>query len=460
MKKVFKASLVATTIALAFAANAADVAITPVTTVTNEAVQTKTAIAAHDATITIYNRQELSAGDKVTLTFPLGTTLPALTDIAVNLGGASATATNLAVVPATATVGPKVTYELGLGYPLLANSKVDVEFTNTTYVPVAGNVVYEAKDGFTGVVKDTTGTGTGTPNQAALIVTAAQEIVSLKTPFNGFVERLVRATFTAGKGSQVAVVNVREPAATVKAAVLAPAATNDVIVLKADGPLRSVAANGPGLASLTITDGVTPNTVLAAAFTESVVGSGVFDTVTFPANALASASTAAGTDWTISVTPDAAPKTIPLVNFTVTRKVTYAGVGVSNYVSTVANAAGKFQLDATLVNVPYLPIGYTQFSPTVEISNLGATDAQVSIEAVGKTGTKYGPVVLAKKAAKGAVTSFFEADIFTAFGLAKGSNEKLSISFVIDANEKDITVVPYYREGESRVNVVSDQYKK
>lgn len=466
MKKVFKASLVATTIALAFAANAADVAIDPVLTVTNEAVLTKTAIASSDASVVIYNRQELSAGDKVTLTFPLGTTIPAAADITINKGAATASFSAPAVTAATATVGPKITYELLVGNPLLANSKIEVVMDGTTnapassYIPVSGSVVYEARDGFTNAVKDTTGTGTGTPNQAALIVTAAQEIVSLKTPFNGFVERLARATFTAGKGSQVAVLNVREPAATIKAAVLAPAATNDVVVLKADGPLRSVAANGPGLASLTITDGVTPNTVLAAAFTESVVGSGVFDTVTFPANALASASAAAGTDWTISVTPEAAPKTIPLVNFTVTRKVTYQGVAVANHVATVENAAGKFQLDATLVNVPYLPIGYTQFSPTVEISNLGATDAQVSIEAVGKTGTKYGPVVLAKKAAKGAVTSFFEADIFTAFGLAKGSNEKLSISFVIDANEKDITVVPYYREGESRVNVVSDQYKK
>ncbi|MFC4656849.1 hypothetical protein ACFO3I_17660 [Rheinheimera marina] len=461
MKKVFKASLVATTIALAFAANAADVAIAPVTTVTNEAVLTKTVIPAATATITIYNRQELSAGDKVTLSFPLGTVLAAGDVITINKGAATASFTAPVVTGATATVGPKITYELALGNPLLANSKIDVVLP-ATYVPASGNVVYEAKDGFTGTVKDTTGSGTGTPNQAALIKTQAQEVVSLKTEFDGFVQRLARNLFVDTKGSAVsttaakAVLSVQQPTATVTAAIVA---NQDLVVLKADGSLA-------GLASVAISDGTNTVTVPAANFTASnPAAPTVLDTATFDVSAGAPAALVAGTataaDWTITATAAAAPATIPLRTFTVTRKVTYDGVApTADHVSTTAFAAGEFQLDATLVNVPYLPVGYEQFSSTVEISNLSAADAEVSVEAVGKTGKKYGPVVLSKKAAKGAVTSFFESDFFTAFGLAKGSNEKLSISFAIDANEKDITVVPYYREGTARVNVIADQYKK
>lgn len=459
MKKVFKASLVAATVAFAFGANAADVAVDPVLTMTNEAVLTNTAIAAYEATVIVYNRQELSAGDKVSLTFPLGTVLPAAADITIDKGAATATFGTITITPATATVGPKVNFELLVGNPLLANSKIEITLGGApaTFIPKAGNVVYEARDGFTDAVKDTTGTGTGTPNQATLITTAAQEVVSLKTPFNGFVERLARITFNANKGSRTAVLNVREPAALIKAAVLAPAAANDVVVLKADGHLG-------GLASLTITDGANPITVNAANFTASnPAAPAVLDTVTFAADGLVSAAVAAGTDWTISVTPAGGATAIPLRNFTLTRKVTYEGVGgFANHVASSEFAAGKFQLDATVVNVPYLPVGYAHLSPVVEITNQGSTDAEISVEAVGKTGIKYGPVVLAKKAKKAGLTSVFESDLAGAFNLPKGSDEKLSVTFVIDADETNVSLAPYYTNSNlgTTINVVNDQYKK
>lgn len=453
MKKVFNASLLAATVAFAFAANAADVAISPVLTVTNEAVLTNTAITPASATVVIYNRQELSAGDKVSLTFPKGTVFASAT---INKGDATASFSAPVVVAETASVGPKITYELLVGNPLTSNSKIEVVL-DATYVPKAGVVVYEARDGFTDAVKDTTGTGTGTPNQATLITTAAQEIVSLKTPFNAFVERLARITFTANKGSQTAVLNVREPAATVKAAVVAPAATNDVVVLKADGHLG-------GIASFRLTDGTTDVDVAAAAFSASnPAAPAVLDTVTFAANALVSAAAAAGTNWTVSATPAGGATTIPLRSFTLTRKVTYEGIGgFANHVASTEFAAGKFQLDATVVNVPYLPVGYAHLAPVVEITNMGSADAQISVEAVGKTGTKYAPVVLTKTAKKEALTSIFESDLAAAFNLPKGSNEKLSVTFVIDADEKNVSLAPYYTNSTvgSVINVVNDQYKK
>jgi general secretion pathway protein K len=58
------------------------------------------------------------------------------------------------------------------------------------------------------------------------------------------------------------------------------------------------------------------------------------------------------------------------------------------------------------------------------------------------------------------VTKVAEADIEAAFGLAANAKKKLSVTFVLDADAADITLAPYYRENESRVNVMSDQYKK
>ena len=292
MKQVFKASLVAATVAFALNANAADVSVAPVIKMTDEAVTTNVAINAASAVVTIYNRQELSAGDKVSLTFPKGTVLPAAGRIFVKKGAATATFSAPAVVAETATVGPKITYELLVGNPLVNNSKIEVQIDYTaednnagpyTYVPKAGAVVYEARDGFTDAVKDTTGTGTGTPNQATLITTEAQEILALTTEFNGFIQRLNRHLFTAGKGSQVAVLNVKESAAAVKAAVLAPAGTNNTVVLKGNADIQ-------GLASITITDSeVVPNavTVLAAAYTASnPAAPTVLDTATFDVTSL------------------------------------------------------------------------------------------------------------------------------------------------------------------------------
>lgn len=465
MKKVFKASLMAAAVVFALNANAADVAIAPVITVTDEAVTTNVAITAAPALITIFNRQELSAGDKISLSFPRDTVLPVAGRIFIRKGAATATFSDPLVVPQGTTGGPKITYEILTGNPLVNNSKIEVAIDYTdattpgaagnTYVPKSGAVVYEARDGFTDAVKDTTGTGTGTANQATLINTVAQEAVSLTTQFDGFIQRLNRQLFTAGKGSQVAVVNIRENNATVKA--LPVAGVSNTVVLKGNGDIT-------GLASVTITDAAAnSNTVLAADFTASnPAAPTVLDTATFDVSGLD--VDADGENWTISVVPSAAAgKTIPVTSFTVTRKITYNQVAAApavDLVKTTDFAAGKFQLDASVVNIPYLPIGYTQFSPVVEVSNLGATPASITIEAVGKTGAKYGPTTLTKMAAANAVTSVFESDIFAAFNLAKGSNEKLSISFVIDANAADITLVPYYREGESRVGIISDQYKK
>jgi hypothetical protein len=481
MKKVFNASLVAATVAFAFGASAANLAVSPVATITEEAVQAGHTVTAAAAVVTFWNQETLSAGDKITLEFPRGTTLPLIAGINIEKGAAIAEfLVELEAEPATGTVGPKIVIEIGTGNPLLANSKIDVEL-DADYAPTAGVIKYSAADGFSGAAKDLTGT-----NTAATTKTVKQETVAIDTLFDAKIERLERDTYVS-KGEFAAALTITRPTSGVSSATnaVAPGAT-DLLVVKSDfSDVDSVnlayCADGKAPA-ITLTAGVpdatgactggAAATVVAATVTASAAPAtgAIDDTATFavPGAAFAAATApATGTiaKFAVYVTPTAGEEIPTVSKVEVTRSVTYTNTGsvLSPYKATYLNAAdfGKFQLDATVVNVPYLPVGYAHLAPVVEVTNLGSTDAEVSVEAVGKTGIKYGPVVLSKVAKKEALTSFFESDLAGAFNLPKGSNEKLSVTFVINADSDDVSLAPYYTNSNvgSVINVVNDQYK-
>jgi hypothetical protein len=496
MKKVFKASLVAATVAFAFSANAANIAVNPVATITEEAVQAGHTVAAASAIVTFWNQETLSAGDKVTLEFPRGTTMPALAKIIVEKGAAIVTfkAVTITPQPATGTVGPKINLEIDTGNPLLANSKIDIyldydsittPFATPTYAPAAGLIKYSATDGFSGAAKDLTGT-----NTTATTKTVKQETVAVNTNFNAYIERLKRDTFVS-KGAHAATITIARPTAGVASATnaVAPAAT-DVLVVKSDytditaGNAKLAYCAAGELPNVVLTAGVPDVATACAGATAATVVDGVLsasaapavgavtDTATFAVPAAAFvANTATGATGTIAkfatyVLPTAgkALKVVPKVEVTRTVTYTQSGVVTAPQKVTYLNAAdfGKFQLDATVVNVPYLPVGYAHLSPVVEVSNLGATDATITVEAVGKNGKVYAPVTLTKVAGKQAVTSVFEADLAGAFNLPKGSNEKLNVTFVIDADPANVSLAPYYTNSTlgTTINVVNDQYKK
>jgi hypothetical protein len=482
MKKVFNASIIAASLGLAFAANAADLTIANPTVITTEAAAANVAAAPTAQTIRVTTRQELIPGDKVTLTFPIGTlftgAVGTAADFTIDYGNGTFTFTDIAWAPGSATVAPTLTMVVELGNPVIANSAYDIKFLGTTFTPKAGNVTYAAVDGISGDAKDTGGN-----NAVALTKTAAQEVASIEKKFDGFINRNSRNAFVVGKGNTVAELKVSQPSNGVSGHVFATpgGAGSDLVVLKAAsglGKLASVSistcadpvvANGTACTSPVAATTVKVD-VAAAAFSCSTVGGTCKDTATFDVSTLVAALPAAtspatgkAATWFVSAAPGAtAGDTLPVTAFELTRKVTYNGVATAyTYAS---GDAGKFQLDATVVNVPYLPVGYAHLSPVVEVSNHGAADAEVIIEAIGKTGVKYGPVTLtAKPAKKAGVTSYFENDMLTAFGLTKGvSNEKLSVTFIINADESNVSLAPYYTNSTlgTTINVVNDQYKK
>ncbi|MCU7975896.1 hypothetical protein L5M43_11600 [Shewanella sp. SW36] len=469
MNKVFKASIIAATLAAAFGANAADITIDNKLSITKEAAAAGVASVAYGAKITFYNRQELSAGDVVTLTFPIGTVLTSATTF---VGAGVGSFETPVFVAGSATVAPTLTMKVATGSPVLNNSKTEVGIVG--FLPKVGNAVYTAADGFSGAAKDTTGT-----NSVALTTSTDQEVVAVATKFNGFLKRDARGTFETSKGVLVAEVSVSRPTATTVAAITAETLSLtgknfDTVksvqaAICSDGATPAVdVTSGQPVFSCTGPATLEDVTVLAAAATcggVACVAPAKPDTFTFDTSSLTAAlptvSTGKSGKIAIAFTSNQA-KTFPVGSLTADRSVTYTKVtATNNPVFDYVKAAdiGKFQLDASVVNVPYLPVGLG-LTPNVEIANAGSTDAAIQLEAFDQNGVAYGPVAIAKVAKKGAVTKVAEADIEAAFGLGKDSGKKLSVTFVLDADAADITLAPYYRQNESRVNVLSDQYKK
>lgn len=446
MKKVFKASLVAASMAVAFSASAAQIISTPLK-LSAEGIQAgvtgvTTTFATFNFDVKVDNMH--ASGTEIVLTFSEGLDLAA-------------------VVPAacvsTGVVGQQncgdIQFDVGNGNFTFDNVVVDDEEGTITFKVQLGNAITE-QSAFRVSLADAVLENAVTLTYAAnldgatvdsgskqLTETVSQFSFAVKTKLDQIIERpLTRAQFIDGTDTTTS--NVDALVMTVKndtSLLLAATAGNTTIELagnakEANGDAWELAV-GAGVAG--VVNGAENLITFSAAPADFFTGTTPAD-VSFNFEKTTAADKLFATGFKVSVKQ---------VIGGITDPVTYLN----------AVDAGKWAVDAAVINVPYLPVGYAQFSGNVEVANQSNADAEIIVEAIGKTGEKYGPVALAKKAGKGAVTTVFESDLMSAFGLAKGDNEKLSVTFSIDADIKDITLAPYYREGAARINVVSDQYK-
>ena len=446
MKKVFKASLVAASLALAFGANAASVTSTPLK-LSAEGVAAGLEATGVDLSFDISVVNTHPSASEITLTFDETVVLdpasygcagtvtndPALGtgvcgDITFTYGTGSFTFDNVTVDDEAGTISFKV----NLGNPLTADSAFRVDLGGAaTDITGAANVAYAAETAAGASIE----TGSG-----VVATTESQFAFTVEKKFDGIIDRLDRTIFS--KNFDVNNVSDESDHNFVnKQADLEAALTNIGLEIEINGSFG-------GLLTADFTPSAGVGTVSAAPKQLDVVVAGPLG---------------ADTDLAIDFSRVTATN-IPVSDFTATVVVTSAE---GDDITLVSDASiGGWDLDASVVNVPYLPVGYG-LTAQVEISNLGDTDAEVMIEAVDQNGDEYGPIAMDftyggetfDTARAGTVTRASEADIRKAFNLAADSQKKLSITFVIDADEDDITLVPLYRQNESRINVISDQYK-
>jgi hypothetical protein len=161
----------------------------------------------------------------------------------------------------------------------------------------------------------------------------------------------------------------------------------------------------------------------------------------------------------------------PLSEFTINMLASYvsdslytpggAGVALTNTLSASDEAYGEWDLEAVTVNVPYLPMGYSNIDTNVEFSNHSTKDLEVMIEAFDNSGNTYTGTLA--DAAATTITKYSDDDILTALGLDTETSVKLNVTFITNADaEADVSIAPYYKDVDygTRVQIINDQYKK
>lgn len=463
MKKVFNASLVAASLAMAFAANAATIKADPSNPLVLSAQGVEVGLV-YDGAVSfdVVVTREHAATSEIVLTFSDTVDLSALADgactgvtngefscgdVTFNVGTGSFTFDDVEIDADENTIS----FVVNLGNALTANSafRVTLDTTVADTTAATENVVI---GGASTISYASNLAGTAIETGSGILSTTANQFSAVigSDNLDNTIERVDRDTFTTTNDAidqlDFEIVN--------DTTLLAAATFEDFnIVLTGDFDRETTPGTFDHSGKWELNDGVLVAGVAGVVGTDG-------DEITF-AGATAAAPIAAGTDYTIDFA--GAGIVIDPTSFGFTLNVEYSdGAAETANADLLANAdAGDWRLDAAVINVPYLPVGYANLSPVVEISNLGSTDAEIIVEAVGKTGVEY-TATLTKVAAKNAVTSIFEADLLAAFGLTKGtSNEKLSVTFIIDADADKVTLAPYYRDttNNNRINVVSDQYK-
>jgi hypothetical protein len=130
----------------------------------------------------------------------------------------------------------------------------------------------------------------------------------------------------------------------------------------------------------------------------------------------------------------------------------------------IVRAAGEWMLDATVINVPYLPVGYADAGTfaAVEIANDGSESANVmatfilngvvdGVDAERSESFDLGDVPA------NTVVKYSAATLATAFGI-EGS-AKLSVTFNIDAYAQDISAYATVQSSTGRSEVSNSQAK-
>ncbi|MGY0598366.1 hypothetical protein [Vibrio sp. JZG10] len=449
MKKLFNASLVALAVAGTFSANAADISVNgdsvKISTEAKEVGLSYTGALTFDTIV----KKDHSAGSEIVLTFSedvdlsgvvggacsglnsgtfeCGGTTDANTDGLVFDVGTGSFTFDAVTVDNTAKT---ISFNVNLGNPLIANSAFRTTINN---IEIAGASDLDYASNLGGAEIET---------GSALIATeASQYSFAVQTEYNNRVERVNQETFATFASDEGALVDIARVNILDKATEFDVAATTVDSDIKVSADLH---LGGATEAAFGITG--TSGTVTKVEEAGKLVG-------------FTSALTGLdATKATVITFTNPANTPIALTNFAIDAAVEYNDGASATGTKTLAQAAdlGQWELDASVVNVPYLPVGYENLSSNVEYSNHGSSAAEVSISAFDNKGNEWNGTLA--NAAPKTVTKYSEDDIMAALGITEAT--KLNITFISDADEENVSIVPYYRQGDSRVQSINDQYKK
>lgn len=446
---LFKKALVATAIVSACGAvNAADLT-DGTTKYSTQGIEVATTASA-DASLVVIVREQLEAQDVVTLDFGLGvksTAAEATAAVGSEITTA-ATAGKIGVVygsgtykfevvsfrAATTTVGAQLVLVVKTGDPVTKDSSFEVSVHATDLdlsKASAATVTYSAVDS-NGVAKDTTGDNVG-----SLIKTQDQYGGSVKTQLNGVIERENQVTFISGGFAGTG----------------APVDEDSLAITLTDNQSLANAANTTGVvATVTVTADVDwPATTDYLYSLVSTTGgtSDTTGTVTVnPANkkeltfTVTNETTTAGIAGDIELTIDGNTKTLNASEYTVSVAVDADSVSTTNTPQAIISdaVAGEWEVDATIINIPYLPIGFDGTSSIVHFSNTSSSVVDVIVSAVSlesdDSNEKYDAVDLGFDLPANSVTKIKQSVFKDLFNL--DDETKLSVTFNVNGDSDEV----------------------
>jgi len=354
--KLFKQALLASAILGAFGAQAADLT-DAVTKTSKQGLEI--AAAADNTSIRVIVREQLEAGDRITLTFGKGVTgLTAVSTAGTGEAQATSTDNQLGIVygsgtykikPVSTTTTSGVTtvvLEVMTGDPVTKDSSFEVQVRGANIDKAKASeatVTYSAKSGLTGAAKDTTGDNTGN-----FIVLADQYGASVSTKANGVIQRNPATSFISGgvdgnSDADTIAVKITDTQSLLSKA----AGVNVQATVTIEGDFSSTTIAGT-VAAVTGTTISTP----AIATDKKSISFTVTDT-----------AGATGIEGTYTLTLDntaSATSPIKASEFKATVVVDADTTSATNtkQEALVKADAGEWVLDATIINIPYFPVGF------------------------------------------------------------------------------------------------------
>lgn len=460
--KLFKKALVATAIFGAMGAQAADLT-DAVKSTSKQGLEV--AAAAPESSVRVIVRQQLEAGDQITLVFGKGVT--GITAVATDgAGDAQGTSANnelglvygsgtYKLTPASVSTTDGVTtvvLTVKTGDPVTKDSSFEVQVRGANFdktKATEATVTYSAKSGLDGSAKDTTG-----DNSGSFIILKDQYSAVVKSKANGIIQRDNLKVFKSGyAGTDVDTDSI---ILTITDTQTLLSAANDTLVqatVTVEGDFSSTAFDT--IANFAVAGG-----------TNTTVGTPVRATdkksVSFTLTDTATANGIAG-DYTITL--NNATQDIKATDFKATVVVDASTASTTNTKQEVITKAdaGKWELDATIINVPYFPVGFEGVSSSVHFANETSSATDVIITAIGTDGTTYSSGNQADFLAKQQVTKVSQGTIMSLLKDSKGNSvpagTKLSVTFNIDANDGEVNAYAFSSTSTGRQSLVTSQQK-
>lgn len=398
-------------------------------------------LAAGTTEITVDNDPALGTG-VITAANTAGNATAGDTLITFDYGTGSFTFDRLTVDADAGTI----VFEVNLGNPVTAESAFRMSFAAEAGVDFDGasSVSYASEE------SDGTAIETGT---GVLAKTQSQFSFAVAKGFDGRIERITQQSFTRN-GDDAANDTVDELSFTF---------TNNESGLEANLVVTDLAVEFAGNfdndATVAANQVEDADILVAAAGTMAVAGD--FSSVDFTLGGAAALADGTKNTYTVTFTGDTGATAIVIpqtgsIDATATVSATAGGVAVTPFAIATNVDAGEWALDATVINVPYFPVGFEGLSTSVHFANESANAADVIITAIDQKGNEYSSSALADLAGD-TVTKVSQTTIMDLLGAPAGS--KLSVTFNIDANDGDVNAYAFSNAGTGRQALVTSQEK-